>query len=155
MKKLIVLSFSLLISLPSFTQESSSNREKHFNLEKNIAIEGYDPVSYFKEGKAKKGSSSLAYTYKSATYYFSSEANRKLFKAEPSTYEPQYGGWCAYAIGESGEKVEINPKTFKITDGKLYLFYNAYFTNTLPLWEAKEKELKEKADSNWKGIIAQ
>ena len=73
-----------------------------------------------------------------------------MFLKNPSKYEPQYGGWCAYAMGSAGEKVEINPETFKIIDGKLYLFYNAYFNNTLKSWNKEETKLKSQADTNWK-----
>lgn len=51
------------------------------------------------------------------------------------------------------EKVEIDPETFKLIDGKLYLFYNAYFNNTLKSWNKDEVNLKKKADANWKKFI--
>lgn len=116
-----------------------------------LAIEGYDPVAYF-TGKAEKGDKAISAKFQSATYYFSSAANRQKFLANPNAFLPQYGGWCAYAMGSSGEKVEVDPETFKILDGKLYLFYNAYFNNTLPKWNKDEKNLKAKADFNWKKI---
>ena len=78
--------------------------------------------------------------------------NKEAFKNAPARYEPQYGGWCAYAMGNDGSKVEIDPETFKIVDGKLYLFYNKYFTNTLKSWNKQEPELKKKADQNWQKI---
>jgi hypothetical protein len=87
------------------------------------------------------------------TYNFSIPVNREYFLKNPLKYEPQFGGWCAYAMGDSGEKVEINPQTFKIVDGKLYLFYNAYFNNTLKSWNKDEAGLKLKAENNWKKII--
>jgi len=62
----------------------------------------------------------------------------------PAGYEPQYGGWCAYAMGANGEKVEIDPGTFKIVDGKLNLYYNAFFNNTLKSWNKDEVNLKKK-----------
>jgi hypothetical protein len=80
---------------------------------------------------------------------FPSAQNRDLFKADPARYKPQYGGWCAYAMGASGEKVEVDPETFKVLNGKLYLFYNKYFNNTLKSWNKDEPELKKKADANW------
>ena len=64
-------------------------------------------------------------------------------------YEPAYGGWCAYAMGDSGDKVEIDPETFEVRDGKLYLFYNRLFTNTLPKWQKNEPILQRKADQSW------
>jgi hypothetical protein len=75
------------------------------------------------------------------------------FKANPEKYKPAYGGWCAYAMGENGEKVKVDPETYKIVDGKLYLFYNFWTTNTLDDWNKNEKKLKEAADRNWSKIV--
>ena len=127
-------------------------RKKNFNVKKNIAIEGYDPVSYF-EGNPKEGEENLSVSHKGITYLFSSAANASRFKSTPEKYEPAYGGWCAYAMGETGEKVKIDPETFKIVDGKLYLFYNFWGNNTLKEWNKNEKILKSKAEQNWKKII--
>jgi hypothetical protein len=55
-------------------------------------------------------------------------------------------------MGKNGEKVEVNPETYKIVGGKLYLFYNRLFNNTLPDWNEDETNLKKKADSSWKRI---
>lgn len=74
-------------------------------------------------------------------------------KTSPEKYEPAYGGWCAYAMGETGEKVKIDPETYKIVDGKLFLFYNFWGNNTLEDWNENEKSLKSKADQNWKKIV--
>ena len=151
MKKSIIL---LLVALSVFTSWAQ-NARAHFNLENKLAIQGYDPVAYFTQKKSVKGKASLAFTYEGATYYFSSQANKELFAKNPVQYEPQYGGWCAFAMGDSGKKVEIDPETFKIIDGKLYLFYNAFFNNTLKSWNKDETNLKKKADANWKKIISQ
>ena len=154
MKTKIVILFLALITATTFGQ-NPAKRKTQFNLEKGIAIQGYDPVSYFTQKKAIKGKSSIASTYEGVTYNFSSQANKELFEKNPLTYEPQFGGWCSYAMGASGEKVEIDPETFKIVDGKLNLFYNAFFNNTLKTWNKDEASLKKKADSNWKKIISQ
>ncbi|MGF1926199.1 MAG: YHS domain-containing (seleno)protein, partial [Bacteroidia bacterium] len=128
----------------------SNQRKKHFNIDKTaLAIDGYDPVAYFVSKKAIEGKKELSLTAEGITYYFSSVQNRDLFKANPSKYEPQFGGWCAYAMGENGEKVAIDPETFKVLNGKLYLFYNKYFNNTLKDWNKNEAQLKQKADQNW------
>ncbi len=146
--KEIILGLVLLWPLIAGGQPSASQ----LNLEKGLAIQGYDPVAYFTEHKAVKGKQEIAYRHEGVTYYFSSAANKNLFAANPTAYEPQYGGWCAYAMGATGEKVEIDPETFKIVDGKLYLFYNSLFNNTLPKWNKEEAVLRDKADKNWKAI---
>jgi len=150
MKKAAVL-ILILVSGISFAQ-NDSKRSTEYNLENKVAILGYDPVGYFTQGKAIKGKKDISISYHGVIYKFSSNENKETFLKNPSKYEPQYGGWCAYAMGSSGGKVEINPETFKIVDGKLYLFYNAYFNNTLKSWNPDEANLKVKADNNWKKI---
>ncbi len=153
MKNLLLLLTTLIagvgMSHQAWAQTEGPKRLKHYNLEKNLAINGYDPVAYFTQNKALEGKKANAYTYQNVTYYFASTANLEAFKKAPATYEPQYGGWCAYAMGETGEKVSIDPETFKVLDGKLYLFYNKLFTNTLPKWNKDEMNLMKKADNSW------
>ena len=151
MKNIFLLTI-VFLSMTTFGQ-NAAKRISNYNLEKKVAIQGYDPVAYFVQKKAVKGKSTLASTYDGVVYHFSSQTNKDLFLKNPSSYEPQYGGWCAFAMGDYGEKVEINPETFKIIDGKLYLFYNAFFNNTLKSWNKDETNLKKKADINWKKIF--
>ena len=151
--KLSLLFIAFCLGPLSLLAQDANSRSKEFNLEKGIAIDGYDPVAYFKSNKAVKGSKSLAVFYQGVTYHFSSPENKEDFKKNPSRYEPEYGGWCAYAMGAKGEKVTIDPETFKIVSGKLYLFYNRYFTNTLKSWNKDESNLKMKADQHWKKIF--
>jgi YHS domain-containing protein len=152
MKRVIIMLLIAVASSASFAQ-STSKKLSEYNLENKVAIQGYDPVSYFKQGKAIKGRKEVLASYDGVVYQFSSATNKEIFLKTPSNFEPQYGGWCAYAMGSAGEKVEINPETFKIIDGKLYLFYNAFFNNTLKSWNKDEASLKAKADANWKKII--
>ncbi len=149
MKYLFGLITMAVLSLSVTAQDAVTLRKKHFNLESGIAIKGYDPVAYFTQNKAVKGKKELAVSHQGTLYYFSSVENKDAFKAAPFKYEPEYGGWCAYAMGNSGEKVSIDPETFKIVNGKLYLFYNRYFTNTLKDWNKNEATLKKNADLNW------
>jgi len=153
MKKLL-LSFVIVVVSVSMTtaQDQTALRKQQYNLDEGKAIQGYDPVAYFTEGKAVKGSKDLSVYHQGVTYYFSSVSNKEEFKKNPSKYEPEYGGWCAYAMGAKGEKVSVDPKTFKIVNGKLYLFYNRLFNNTLTDWNKDEPDLKRKADANWQKI---
>lgn len=150
MKTLITIVL-LGFTLTAWAQPSAL-RTKHFNIKKSIAIEGYDPVSYF-SGKPQEGNENIIYSHNGITYQFSSQANLSKFKANPDKYEPVYGGWCAYAMGETGEKVKIDPETYKILEGKLYLFYNFWGNNTLSEWNESEQRLKASADKNWIKIV--
>lgn len=151
MKRLITLTF-LVFTLSQFVQaQENESRIKLYNLKKTVALEGYDPVSYF-DNKPLEGKNELKVSYKGVTYLFATPNNAAKFKANPEKYEPAYGGWCAYAMGETGEKVKIDPETYKLVDGKLYLFYNFWGNNTLTDWNKNEGPLKAKADQNWKKI---
>lgn len=150
MKNLLLL-LLLFVGQILFAQTDEA-RKKNYNIKKNLAIEGYDPVSYF-DNKPTEGESKWNFTYKSIRYQFSNMANLAKFKSNPEKYEPAYGGWCAYAMGETGEKVKIDPETYKIIEGKVYLFYNFWRNNTLTDWNKNEKNLKDKADRNWKKFL--
>ncbi len=144
--------FSIFLIFLFLDTASAQNaqRVKNFNIDKTtLAIEGYDPVAYFTSKKGIEGKKEISLVKEGITYHFSSIQNRELFTVNPSKYEPQFGGWCAYAMGANGEKVSIDPQTFKILDGKLYLFYNKFFTNTLKDWNKNENALRQKAELNW------
>lgn len=148
----ILLPFMLLSQSISFGQ--TENIKRHYNISKlGLAIEGYDPVAYFTNNKAIKGNKENIVIYQGITYLFSTTANKELFKTNAAKYIPQYGGWCAFAMGSTGEKVEIDPETFKVKDGKLYLFYHSWTNNTLTKWNKDEASLKMKADINWPKLI--
>lgn len=147
MKQIIII-LSILVSSLVFSQENNK-----YNLKNNVAIQGYDPVAYFTENKAIKGSTSISFNEKGVLYYFFSKTNLELFKKNPEKFRPQYGGWCAYAMGINGERVKINPQTFKIINDKLYLFFNNKITNTLKLWNKDEKKLLSNADKYWTDYI--
>ena len=93
----------------------------------DIAINGYDPVAYFTDKKAVRGSEAYSHRWLGATWYFSSDGHRRLFTASPISYAPQYGGFCAEAMAANGEAVvNIDPESWQIIDGKLYLSAEAH-----------------------------
>lgn len=154
MKKIIGILIISFVTITSIRAQEPEVRKKQFNIEKSgLAIEGYDPVAYFTSNKAIEGKKEISTVYEGVTYRFATVQNRDAFKANPTKYEPQYGGWCAYAMGAKGEKVEVDPETFKIVNGKLYLFYNKYFNNTLKSWNKDETHLKANADQSWTKFI--
>ncbi len=119
------------------------------NLNSNgVAIQGYDPVAYFIENMPVKGSGVYAATHDGAIYWFSSSENLKTFKTDPMKYVPAYGGYCAYGVSQ-GVKVPIDPNSFKVVDGQLYL-------NITPkvqkIWEKDIPGYINKADQNWTSL---
>ena len=130
----------------SFAQKISTNKD-------NIAIGGYDVVNYFNAYAALKGNKAYSTEHNGATYYFASAENLAAFKGSPTKYLPQYGGFCAFAVAKMNKKVPADPNTFKIDNGKLYLFYNDFFEgtpfNTIVPWVSNEQEFKKMAQANW------
>ncbi len=120
-----------------------------------LAIGGYDVVAYF-SGEAQKGSDKYAVKHNDATYLFSSKENLEAFKKNPTQYLPQFDGYCAWGVGAKNTKFPINPETFDIVDGKLYLFFNGPFNgepfNTLLPWNTDTTNLVTKAHANWKNL---
>jgi YHS domain-containing protein len=153
MKK-IISSLIISLTIASIHAQGLEIRKEQFNIEKSgLAIGGYDPVAYFTSSTAMQGKKEISTVYEGVVYRFATIQNRDAFKANPAKYEPQYGGWCAYAMGAKGEKVEVDPETFKIVNGKLYLFYNKYFNNTLKSWNEDETQLKASADQRWTKFV--
>lgn len=151
----LILSFLLWLGITSMAiaQQDFAVRKKHFNLEASgLALQGYDAVSYL-ENKPTPGKTSIFLFHKGVKYQFVSQAHLEQFKANPSLYEPAYGGWCAYAMGKTGEKVTVDPTKYKIVNGQIHLFYYNILNNTLNKWNANEAALKQAADQNWTQTI--
>ena len=154
MMRILNMVLVTIMFLPACGQSSSvkTNQQKHFNSHHEIAIHGYDPVSYFKEGPLQ-GNEEFIFEVKGIKYLFANEENKKEFVANPENFMPAYGGWCAYAMGDTGEKVKIDPETYKITNGRLFLFYNFRGYNTLEDWNKNEKGLTQRADNFWNTLL--
>ena len=151
--KQLFLSILFFIPFLLSAQSNKSPISKHYNAKNNVAVEGYDVVSYFKGKEPEQGKKQFASMVDGITYYFANPQNAEAFKKSPVSFMPQFGGWCAYAMGNTGEKVEVDPETYKIIDGKLYLFYNKLFNNTLKSWNKMEASLKSKAHLNWQKLL--
>ncbi|HBS42021.1 MAG TPA: hypothetical protein DEA26_05025 [Oceanospirillales bacterium] len=89
----------------------------------DLAIQGYDAVAYFTQGKPVQGSAEYTASYQDAIYHFSSADNRDRFRAYPEKYAPQYGGFCAMGVALE-KKLDADPTAWRIVDQKLYLNLN-------------------------------
>jgi YHS domain-containing protein len=127
-----------------------------FTTKEKVAIQGYDVVTYFTQNGAIRGSKKFSSKNDGVDYWFASAANKQKFEENPGKYAPQYGGWCAFAMGMKNAKVPSDPNTFKLYNGKLYLFFNDYMQgapfNTIIPWNENEQKTKQLADANWKSM---
>ena len=121
----------------------------------NLMLLGNDPVAYFAAGRPLPGRGDIKTEHRGLTYRFASDENRRQFITNPEHYVPQFGGFCAQAMAYA-VPAPADAGSFKIIDGKLYLFASArarlYFEmdqerNLKLAWHYWEAEV---VDSNWR-----
>ena len=110
-----------------------------------VALKGYDPISYFTDGKPEKGSSEFTFAFDDTTYWFKNAEHRDKFIADPERYAPQFDGFCALQLSR-GLKVEADPEAWTITNGKLYVFSGK---GGVPKFQEQPVAIAEKAGENW------
>jgi len=116
--------------------------------ERGLAVNGYDPVAYFTDGRPVLGEGRFTYEYDGAIYRFATETNRQSFIANPTRYMPAYGGFCAYGV-RTGRKFEIDPDSWRIVDDRLYLLLNPA---TKVIWDLQRSNNIQIADTIWPKI---
>ncbi len=114
----------------------------------NVALNGYDAVSYFREKLAVKGNEDIKVAYSNSFWFFRDSANLKTFLKNPSKFVPQYGGFCAFGT-KYGILVESDPEIFALVDRKLYFNLDAGVRNK---WRRDLVENIEKADKKWEKL---
>lgn len=115
----------------------------------DVAVNGYDVVAYFTEGKPVDGSDDFTAEYDGALWRFASAENRDAFNADPAHYAPQYGGYCAWAVSQ-GYTASTDPSAWKIVDDKLYLNYSR---SVQQQWEQNTADNIAAADANWPKVL--
>ncbi len=88
-----------------------------------LAIDGFDPVAYFTDGRAAAGRPDLELRSGGASWRFANEGNRAAFAADPEVYARGSAAttrsrWCA-APATPG-----HPELWLIAENRLYLFYS-------------------------------
>jgi len=122
------------------------------NIDKSgLALQGYDPVAYFTDGKPVKGLPEFTATYKGATYQFASAEHKQLFEKSPTKYEPQFGGFCGYAASIN-KLAPIEVQYFQVLHDRLILQYNE---KAWKLWHQDVEGNLKKADANWPTLSQQ
>ncbi len=112
-----------------------------------IAIEGYDPVSFFTEKSAVKGKD-FHFIWSGKKWLFTSQKHLDAFISDPEKYVPQYGGYCAFGIS-SGYKAKPKMDAFTIHEGRLYLNFANYVKER---WLEKVAEKVQSGDQHWINI---
>jgi hypothetical protein len=115
----------------------------------DVAMRGYDPVSYVVAGAPMKGDPRFEYRWKDAVWLFTSRANRARFIKDPERYAPQFGGYCAWAISR-GYTADADPEAWRIIDGRLYLIYSKTVQRR---WEQDVEGNIAKARANWPSVL--
>ncbi len=140
----LAIGLVLAMAVASLSLSSNDARAGQINADSdNVAIKGYDSVAYFTISEAVKGSEEFAYSWLGTTWYFANEEHWHAFTDEPIKYAPQYGGYCAIGVSFGRRVTDIDPKAWRIVDGKLYLNYD-------PDLQGDPKQLVARADANWK-----
>lgn len=111
-------------------------------------LSGYDPVAYFTDGKAMRGSGFHVTVHDGVTYAFASDEHKSMFGKNPEKYLPVYGGYCAYGVAV-GKKFVADPEVWKIVGGRLYLNLDKGIQQK---WEKDIPGYIKKAEKNWGDI---
>ena len=112
----------ILASLP-FAVRAAVTERVVLNRFSGLAIDGFDPVAYFTDGKPVEGSPDFELRYGGAIWRFANIGNRAAFAARPDVYMPQYGGYDPIGVAR-GLAVAGNPNAWLIASSRLFLFYN-------------------------------
>ena len=143
--KRVFLLLLLLISIPAFGQNKTL-----LNLDKQgIAIQGYDPVAFFTQNRPVKGRPEFESKYNGARYLFASAEDKSTFDSNPAKYEPQFGGFCAYAASQN-HTAPVKIEAFQIVNGRLLMQYDLDIRNK---FNKDTQGNLQKADKNWPGIV--
>ncbi|MDF2367056.1 YHS domain-containing (seleno)protein [Sneathiella sp.] len=143
------VAIALFVAVLSLTTIQAASAEKlYYSTLFGTAVEGYDVVAYFTDGKPVEGSKDHSAEWKGVDWYFASDEHKKMFEANPEKYAPQYGGYCAWAVSQ-GYTASTVPEAWKIVDDKLYLNYSKGVQST---WEEDIPGNIGLANNNWPGI---
>lgn len=130
--------------------QQSAKPQVFTEFRSKLALDGYDPVAYFKSGRPQKGTSAHALSWNGATWHFASPENKTAFESNPKGFAPQFGGYCAWAVSE-GYTAKGDPSAWRIVDGKLFLNYNASVQKT---WEKDIPGHVAKGEKNWPVVLS-
>jgi len=146
---LVVAGSAVLIGLAAVTGPAAggaaTTEQVVVNRHTGLAIDGFDPVSYFADGAPTQGRAELELRSGGVTWRFRNEGNRSAFAAAPQVYAPQFGGYDPISVGRGGS-APGNPSLWLLAGERLYLFYSA---EARAVFAADPQTAIEAAERNW------
>ncbi|MEL6262218.1 MAG: YHS domain-containing (seleno)protein [Cyanobacteria bacterium J06554_11] len=133
------------------TATSAADSSAKIFVKDGVAIGGADPVAYFTEETYVPGSPEFSHGWKGATWQFATAENRDRFAENPEQYAPEFGGYCAWAVGQNA-LAAIDPNAWSIVDGKLYLNANQRIQDR---WSKDIPGNIALAEANWPTLSVQ
>lgn len=149
--KLLIRFVVLLFILSSSQLVLAAGNSIYSSRFSNLALSGYDAVAYFADNAAYRGKKEFEYEWKDVKWRFYNQENMDKFVLSPEAYEPQFGGYCSYAMG-LGQKASSDPTQFSVIDGKLYMNYSS---KTKVLWEEDLDTMISTGRENWEELISE
>lgn len=131
---------ALLLGTPAM-----ANPPVHTGWFSDLAVDGYDVVSYFTDGEPREGSAKYRVRWRDAEWRFATREHLQRFRKDPERYAPAYGGYCALAIAE-GTTAAGDPRNWAIHEDRLYLNYDDQIQAR---WDQDRDGYIVKADQNW------
>jgi YHS domain-containing protein len=139
-----------LTAILALAMISAASAKSLLNVDRSgVGIKGYDPVAYFTQDKAVRGDAQFQSKADGVIYYFASAEHKAAFDTNPAKYEPQFGGFCAWAVSR-GYTAPVDPNAFQIVNGRLLLQYSLKVRKD---FSADTEGNLKKADANWPSII--
>lgn len=149
-KIVAAVAFSSVIAVEFVETSSGSPRPAPImNIDDDrVAVNGYDLVSVTRGKQAIMGRPQYRVDHQGIGYHFISERNALAFRANPKSFLPEFGGFCAYGV-HMGQRHRVDPSAFKIVDGKLYMFLDRA---TRQLWIENQSDNIARAEQQWSAV---
>lgn len=146
--------WAVLAGVAMATTVQGTSGTSHDLLGEGVGLVAYDPVSYFPDGGSKpvKGRIMISSQYDGVTYRFASEEHKALFEKDPARFIPAFGGWCTWAVAELGKRVDVDPESYVVRNGRLYVFYRDPALDTRAKFLQEPDAMLARAEANWPAL---
>jgi hypothetical protein len=146
-----VLALACLVLLPVAAPavDAATTERIVSNWHTGLAIDGYDPVAFYTEGKAVPGSPDFELLFGDVVWRFCNLGNREAFAAHPDVYMPRFGGYDPLGVAR-GVAVTGVPSLWAISGGRLFLFHDR---RRLDTFTADAERIIAAAERKWPEVL--